>query len=210
MPQNAVQLNRSQFRGEVATYDLIADLIYETTRNQLVSYTSFDFRPVELPPQITDFIPRDKMSLMILWGEPGILTVKTHFDVATARFLVENHPYMPKGDVTDEKCEDFMREFSNHQCGTVRSLLQRHGINFSMSLPFLALGGDEAVFKKVRDPRAYVCAWRYTHGPHVIDCSLESYLCEPRLLEDLRSGIAKETDNQKNNVESEPGGGGLW
>ena len=96
-----------------------------------------------------------EMSIIMLWGFLGSVTLKLYFNIDKAIKLTANSLNIPVSEVDPQIARSFIAEFSNNQGGYLKGFLEKSEILTSMSLPMLAHGSDEATFRKIRDPRTH-------------------------------------------------------
>lgn len=119
-----------------------------------------------------------EMSVIMLWGVLGSVTLKLYFSIDKAIKLTATSLNIPVSEVEPHMARAFMTEFSNNQGGYLKGFLEKRDILTSMSLPVLAHGPDEVTFRKIRDPRAHV-----DQGSIVIDDMEFIYTSEICLLD---------------------------
>ena len=83
------------------------------------------------------------ISSIILWGLPGRMTLKIHFDTETAIKWASAGLQKAEYDIEDSIALDFFRELSNLHAGNLRGMFEGQGILFRMSLPFIMVGDSE-------------------------------------------------------------------
>ena len=95
-----------------------------------------------------------EMSIIMLWGEIGSITLKVHFSLDIASALSSKTSNVSIEKIESQLAKEFIKEFSNHQGGYLKGFFEKSNFVMGMSLPFLARGVDEIIFRKIRDPRA--------------------------------------------------------
>ena len=144
----------------------------------------------------------EQMSIIMLWSSVGAIFLKIHFNFNVASMLASGGLEKPIEEVNRDIALDFMKECSNGVGGFVRSSFESNQLLMGMSLPFLAEGKDEVIFRKIRDSRAHCTAWHmqvegagefyFTSEVCLLDPSNVSKI-RPQLEEALAKG--EESDN---------------
>jgi CheY-specific phosphatase CheX len=111
-----------------------------------------------------------EMSTIVLWGATATIILKLHFNLNTASYYA-SHEIKEMNDETINMCRDFMKEFSNMQAGHIRGFFEEHKVFFGMSLPFLGLGIDEPIFKRLRGEIETIYKWK------LVDENNNSFVC---------------------------------
>lgn len=130
------------------------------------------------------------ISSIMLWGGPGRIIIKSHFDLQTAAVWsakglgIENPEEMDEIVVTD-----FIREFSNLHAGYLRGLFEEHGLLFGISLPFIMAGNSERTLQSLHGVRVEKTAWGLSDGEHGIICTAEIELLDSRAIEAVQPGL---------------------
>ena len=116
----------------------------------------------------------------MLWSSVGAIFVKIHFDLEVAKKLAAGGLEKSPDEVSREMALDFLKECSNGIGGFVRSSFESNQMLMGLSLPFLAEGKDELIFRKIRDPRAMAYDWEITlEDKSSFNLSLEFCILEP-------------------------------
>lgn len=131
----------------------------------------------------------EHMSIIMLWGMIGSIVLKVHFDMKTAMKLAAEAFGRNQSEITVEFACDFMKEFCNLEASNIKGFFEKHKLMFGMSLPFLADGHDEIIFKKIRDPRANYSFWRLTSGTQQLILTSEICLLEKAPIRDIRAAL---------------------
>jgi hypothetical protein len=141
---------------------------------------------VELP----EVIYGQHLSMIMLWSSAGSIFLKIHFGLDVAKILASDGLETKSENISREIALDFMKECCNGIGGFVRNLFVKD--QMGMSLPFLAEGGDELIFRKIRDPRSTISIWQYQleSGEKFI-ISLEMCLLDPKAIEGVRPLLEK-------------------
>lgn len=128
------------------------------------------------------------LSMIMLWSSVGSINLKLHFDLEMAKLLASDGLETKKENITQDIALDFMKECCNGVGGFVRSLFEKDKMQMGMSLPFLAEGCDELIFRKIRDPRSTVSIWKLAlESGETFILSLEICLLDPKSIESLRT-----------------------
>jgi hypothetical protein len=106
-----------------------------------------------------DEVLGENISIIMLWSSIGAIFLKIHFTLDVAKKLAAGGLEKSPEEVSREMALDFMKECSNGVGGFVRSLFESNEMLMGMSLPFLAEGKDELIFRKIRDPRSSAYNW---------------------------------------------------
>lgn len=138
----------------VAAGDLMRSLVRSSLNARMQFY--INKTDLQMSEECKDSVENSEseMSVIMLWGVLGSVTLKLYFDIDKAIKLTALALNTPVSDVQPKMARAFMTEFSNNQGGYLKGFLETRGIMTSMSLPMLADGADEATLKKIRDPRA--------------------------------------------------------
>ncbi|MEO5971579.1 MAG: hypothetical protein ABIQ95_16765 [Bdellovibrionia bacterium] len=140
----------------------------------------------------------DRISIILLWSNIGAITLKIHFKIETAKKLAGKIFNLPATQIADEAAMDFMRELNNIVGGGIRGDFEKNKILVGMSLPFVAQGMDEAVFKKIRDPRTTCNVQKLSNGEDEVTVSTEIYLEDAEAVERVRETLQKDLDARDN------------
>ncbi|PWU18035.1 MAG: hypothetical protein C5B49_07820 [Bdellovibrio sp.] len=137
----------------------------------------------------------EEMSIILLWGSVGSIILKSHFNLKFAKRKAGQNLQIPEAKVDERTALDFMGEFMNLQGGAVRSAFGGTEFSMGMSLPFLALGSDEAIFRKIRDPRSQFQTWRCHEGnsDDELICTSEIYIHDFVVMESMSRKVEAET-----------------
>ncbi len=129
----------------------------------------------------------EHISIIMLWSPVGAMFLKIHFDLNAAKQMAAGGLERSLEDVSKEMAFDFMKECSNGVGGFVRSLFEKNQLLMGMSLPFLADGRDEVIFRKIRDPRSVASNWDLKlDGGGSFRYTAEVCLLEPKSIEKIR------------------------
>lgn len=145
----------------------------------------------------SDNILSEEMSIILLWGTLGTIILKTHFNLDSANYFATGELKV----LTDENknmSRDFMKEFSNMQAGHIRGIFEENKIMLGMSLPFLVLGKDEKLFRKIRDADSEIYLWKLEdENKNTLSCAVEFCLNDYLMLKNISSAL--QNDIEKNN-----------
>jgi len=144
----------------------------------------------------------DEISLILLWSGIGSITFKVHFSLPVCMKWASHGLKKDKNSISTSTAQDFMREFCNVMGGFLRGCFEKHNILIGMSLPFLAPGHDEAIFRKLRDPRSQSSLWKLSDGEVEVICSTDICLLEPDLVKAIRPELEKQLSEAASNNDS--------
>jgi CheY-specific phosphatase CheX len=133
-----------------------------------------------------------EMSIIMLWGVMGMITLKVHFNVEKAMILAALVQNVPVSEISPKVARSVMSELSNIHAGNIKGFLGKCSIGTSMSLPFLADGNDESIFRKIRDPRAQMDLCRVIIGGVELSFSSEICLLNQNAIVEQAADIEKE------------------
>jgi CheY-specific phosphatase CheX len=133
-----------------------------------------------------------EMSIIMLWGLMGMITLKVHFNIEKAMRLAAVVLEIPLSDASPKVARAVMSELSNIHAGYLKGFLEKCTISASMSLPFLADGNDESIFRKIRDPRSEVDLCRVIISGIEFSFTSEICLLNPSAITDQAAEIEKE------------------
>jgi len=125
----------------------------------------------------------DYISSIMLWGGPGRVMLKAHFDLETASVWAAHGLQMSESAVEDSVSIDFFREFCNLHAGFLRGVLEANGLLFGISLPFIMAGDSEGMFQELQGNSVETCAWRLVEGNHAVICTAEIEIIDPKAIE---------------------------
>lgn len=123
------------------------------------------------------------ISSIMLWGGPGRVMIKAHFDLETASAWAAHGLQMKENEVDDSVAIDFFREFCNLQAGYLRGVLEANRLLFGISLPFIMAGDSEGMFQELQGNSVETCAWRLLEGNHAVICTAEIEIIDPKAIE---------------------------
>jgi CheY-specific phosphatase CheX len=137
----------------------------------------------------TDGSISEYISSIMLWGGPGRVMIKAHFDLETAVSWAAHGLQMPESEVDDSIAIDFFREFCNLHAGYLRGVLEANGLLFGISLPFIMAGDSEGMFQELQGNSVETCAWRLVDGNFSIICTAEIEIIDSKALELVRPSL---------------------
>lgn len=144
------------------------------------------------------------ISSIMLWGGPGRIMLKAHFDLDTAAAWASHGLQMAESDLDDSVAIDFFREFCNLHAGYLRGVLESNGLLFGISLPFIMAGDSEGMFQELQGTTVETCAWRLSDGNRSIVCSAEIEIVDPKALFAIEPAL--ETAMQEEDLKKASGG----
>lgn len=156
-------------------------------------------------PELAEGVYNEQISIIMLWGMLGAINLKTHFNLEIAKGLTALGQNTPVAEVSEKMAQEFMKEFSNNQAGFLKGTLENHKVMMGMSLPFIADGKDEVIFRKIRDPRAQVDVWKIKVDKFVITFTAEICLLDSKSIQAVHSQLEQEIKNnmQPQNLEDD-------
>lgn len=181
------------------TIQFLQKYIKSVTQMRLNQYCKpSTFTNVEFDPTKGQTSFGEEISLILLWGACGHITLKTFFDLKTATSLASQTLQKPESQITTRVANEFCAEISNLQAAYIRGILEDNDLFFGMSLPFRASGDGEALFKKLRGNKTAYCAWKSTNNAQELFFTAEIVLSDPASIEGIRSKL--EADYEKQNA----------
>ena len=112
------------------------------------------------------------VSAIQLWNNLGRITLKVHFNTATAVAWAACGLNKSKEQIEDDVAIDFMREYSNLHAGFLRGLFESKGIDFAMTLPFVT--EDSHLQLRPATANFKAASWTLTDGHYEIRYSVET------------------------------------
>jgi hypothetical protein len=150
------------------------------------------------------------ISSIMLWGGPGRIMLKAHFDLDTAAAWAAHGLQMSESELEDSVAIDFFREFCNLHAGYLRGVLESNGLLFGISLPFIMAGDSEGTFQKLQGSSVESSAWRLTDGVRQVICTAEIEIVDPRSIASvqpaLESILKEEMDKNAQGTDKTDGG----
>lgn len=122
------------------------------------------------------------ISSIMLWGGPGRIMLKAHFDLDTAASWASHGLQMAESELDDSVAIDFFREFCNLHAGYLRGVLESNGLLFGISLPFIMAGDSEGMFQELQGAKVETSAWRLSDGNRSIVCTAEIEIVDRKAL----------------------------
>lgn len=184
----------------------LSQCIRSTTQGQFNLYcNTTDFTIIDLPEEELKKPHGEEMSIILIWGSIVQINLKMHFSLEMARSLAAEKMGQKPENIADRAARDYMTEFSNLQAGHFRALFKDYGISLGMSLPFSAMGEDEFIFRKIRDPRACPKTWRISNGKYELFCTTEITLLDASSFEQVMSQCGSDVARLEEHIAADSG-----
>jgi hypothetical protein len=116
------------------------------------------------------------MSFILLAGEGGILTFKTHYSSRDIQELAASTLKKDSDTIQAAMIADFMREYCNLTIGLVKVKLAEVGIHTGLSIPVVTRGFDEIWYRDydLKDEFKIADAWRIKWASGSIVCTMSA------------------------------------
>lgn len=188
---------------ELSEIDLLQKFIANTSLDRLIKYTQLKHFKIEAisVTEKQDKYYGDQMSIIMLWGIIGSFVLKIHFETSIATTLAANALQKKVSDINTDMACDYMKEFCNLNASFIKGFFEKNNLLFGMSLPFLADGQDEIVFRKIRDPRAQYSVWKLSDAHHSLILTSEICLLEPKPIREIETALNKVLISESDEVQ---------
>jgi CheY-specific phosphatase CheX len=133
------------------------------------------------------------MSIVMFWGTLGLMTLKIHFNIEDAIRLMSKIQKLPLAEIDPKLARNFINELSNVQAGYLKGFLEKTSIFTHTSLPFLADGNDEVIFREIRDLRVDFDITKISVEGMILTFTSEVCLLEPDLVLHKTEEFERET-----------------
>jgi CheY-specific phosphatase CheX len=187
----------------ITEIEILQNFIAKSSLHRMMKYSknfNFKIESVNLNENKTDYFG-DKISIIMLWGTIGSFVLKIHFDSNSAVTLASHAMKKLDQDTNSEMAYDFMKEFCNLQASYIKGFIENHKLMFGMSLPFLADGTDEVIFRKIRDPRAKYSAFRVSDGEISMVLTTEIFLLEREPIKAIQNFLINSSNEDSDDVQ---------
>jgi CheY-specific phosphatase CheX len=188
---------------KLSEIEILQKFVARVSASRMTKYSHFSNFKLEAIPndEKNNEFYGNKMTIIMLWGMIGSFVLKVHFDTNTAIALAKHSMDKESSEIDADMGCDFMKEFCNLQASFIKGFFEKHKLMFGMSLPFLADGQDEIVFRKIRDPRAKYSVWRLSDGEHNMVLSSEICLLEREPIKLIENYLRKEPADSPDEVQ---------
>ncbi len=184
---------------------LLMALIAQASASRFGKYCKIDFQVKDDCPELTDAKYASEIGMIMIWGSLGAVTLKVHFDIDVAiRYTAQSLGHAVD-QVTEKTAREFVREMGNLIAGYLRGFFGKNKVVLGMSLPFLAKGEDESIFRKIRDPRAHFNRWILKSPLGDLNCTAEVLFLEVETIAILNPIIKTEIEVFRSKTEPDDG-----